>query len=51
VVGRGEGEQIDDQQQVVIVRLAGRLVVPAHDEPENQRDGEQAQRVDLLVDD
>ena len=51
MVRRGQGEQIDDQQQVVIVRLTRRLVVPAHDEPENQRDGEQAQRIDLLVDD
>ncbi len=51
VVRRGQGEQIDDQQQVVIVCLAGRLIVPAHDEPQDQRDGEQAERVDLLVDD
>ncbi len=29
--------------------LAGGLIVPAHDEPQHQRDREQRQRVDLLV--
>src|SRR5438552_13563962 len=51
VVGRGEREQIHDQQQVVVVRLARRLVVPSHDEPQHQRDGEQRQRVHLFVHD
>src|SRR5881398_595810 len=34
---------------MMIVPLAGRLIVPAHDEPQRQRDREQRQRVDLLV--
>ncbi len=51
VVRRGQGQQVDNEQQVVIVRLTGLLIVPAHDQPQDQGDRHQAQRVHLLVHD
>ena len=49
VIRGRERQQVHDHQQMVIVPLAQRLVVPAHDEPEHERHGEERERVDLLV--
>ena len=51
MVRGGERQQVDDQQQIVIVGLACGLVVPAHDQPEDERDRQQTERVHLLVHD
>ena len=49
VIGGAECDQIHhDEEQVIATRL-GRLIGPSHREPEHERDGQHAQRVDLLV--
>ena len=49
MVGRREGEQVDDEDEVMIAPGAHRLVRPPYGEPEHQGDRQDAQGIDLLI--
>ncbi len=51
MIAQREGEEEDDQDEQVVVFAFAQVVAPAEDQPGQQGDGHEADRVDLLVDD
>ncbi len=51
VVAQRERQQEDDQDQQVVIFSPAEVVAPAEDQPGEERDRHQADRVNLLVDD